>query len=190
VNVSVRTSTALVEHLNTFEHDGGTVAGVLFEGGRLAYPARKEIETMLGYTDPYTIELEARVIEGMSTQWNAAVRFLSRLATEQNRGEQTLDLLWSAHHSFMYPEGTANYKAGAGQKPSIDRLVAALVTIKKYEELLQTDHLVLSVIVEASEVVVGGLHAVGLPPTMVGLEELFDGADPACVALGLVSFGS
>lgn len=191
MSISVRTSVPLLEHLGSFEHDGGTVAAVLFEGGRLSYPARREIEHMLGYTDPYTLELEARVIEGMSSQWNAAVRFLARLATEQHRGDPTLDLLWGAHHSFMYPEGTGRPTKGAGQAPSIDRLVAALVTVQKYQDLLAGgEHLVLGVIIEAAEVMVQGLHAEGLPPTMAGLEELFDGADPACVALGLVRFGS
>lgn len=42
--ITVRTNLSLLEHLSTFEVDGGTVASLLFEGGRLSYPGRKEIE--------------------------------------------------------------------------------------------------------------------------------------------------
>lgn len=184
--VTVRTNPELLEHLRQFSQDGTNMAEVIFEGGRLAYPGRKDLEYELGYSDPYTLELEARVIEGMPARWNAAVRFLARLATDQNVDEPTLSLIWSAHNSYMYPSGYSDSAVGVGKAPSLDRLVAALVSIEKYESLLATEHLVLSVIPEAAEVVVKGLHSVGLPPTIEGLEELFDGAPPACVGLGLV----
>lgn len=180
--LKIRTSELLAEHLSNFVYDGATVDSLLFDGGRLAYPGRKELEYQLGYEEPYTLALEARVIEGMSRQWNSACRFLARLATERvmkdGGYDHTIELLWSAHHAFAY--------RGEPEDPSTDRLVAALVSIEFYKNLLANDALVMSTIIEASEVLVRGLHSHGLPPTLAGLEELWDGAPPACVGLGLV----
>jgi hypothetical protein len=174
--LTVRTNPELLEHLRQHEHDGATVESLLFEGGRLSYPGRKEIEYQLGYTEPYTLELEARVIEGMPPRWNSAARFLSRLMFDRltdSWPDPTLELLWAAHQTFKGP-------------PSLDRLVASLVCIEFHKELVASEVLVTSTIMEAAQVLVNGLHSVGLPPTHEGLEELFDGAPPACVGLGLV----
>lgn len=171
--IAIRTSLVLLEHLRSHELDGATVASALFDGGRLSYPGRKDIEHQLGYTEPYTLELEARVIEGMPPRTVASVRYLAYIATEAHRGfDLTLDLLWGTHHAYH------NRKEG----PSLDRLVAALVAI---EDLRLHDISDEAASVAASRVILH-LHTIGLPPTKEGLEELFDGADPACVGLGMV----
>lgn len=170
--ISVRTKPELVEHLSNFLFDGATVGSLLFDGGRLAYPGRKEIEYQLGYTEPYTLELEARVLEGISPKMAACIRFLADEATSNLTGtDPTLELLWKAHSSW---------RAGI----SLDRLVAALVMV----EYATDDRSVLMSedVVRAAELMIKGLHTVGFPPNEAGLEELFDGAPPACVGLGLV----
>ncbi len=179
--IVVRPNQKLMEHLRTYEYDGATVDSLLFEGGRLAYPGRKEIEHQLGYIEPYTLELEARVIEGLSPKMVAAIRLLSREAMcipgplkvwSHDDADPTLELLWMAHGSWD----------GA---PSFDRLVAALVMIE-YTLEAGPQGTFDPMIEMAAEVLVRGLHKLGFPPTHEGLEELFDGAPPACVGLGLV----
>lgn len=169
--VTVRTNLELLDHLQKFEQDGASLAEVLFDGGRLAYPGRKEIEYQLGYTEPYTLELEARVIEGLSKKMAAAIRILADSARELALSEPTLELLWAAH---------STWRGGV----SLDRLVAALVMVEYATDdravLLDDD------VKRAAEVLIRGLHSTGFPPTAEGLEELFDGAPPACVGLGLV----
>lgn len=170
--IAVRTNPSLLSHLQTFEVDGATVDSLLFEGGRLAYPGRKEIEYELGYADPYTLAMEARVIEGLSKRANAAIRLLAREADDHllfSMEDSTLELLWRSHGSWT-------------KGISLDRLVAALVMVE-----YALDGRTLNADVErAAEILVTELHRAGFPPTRVGLEELFDGAAPACVGLGLV----
>lgn len=173
--IVVRPNLKLMEHLRTFEYDGATVDSLLFEGGRLAYPGRKEIEHKLGYIEPYTLELEARVIEGLPKKMSAAIRLLSREAVStpgplaEDHLDPTLELLWMAHGAW-------------NDEVSLDRLVAALVMVEYATRVGPLDPNVEM----AAEVLVRGLHALGFPPTHEGLEELFDGAPPACIGLGLV----
>lgn len=170
--IAVRTNPSLLEHLSTFEVDGATVDSLLFEGGRLSYPGRKEIEYELGYADPYTLQLEARVVEGLTKPMRAAIRLLSREAISRRWFKEldpTLELLWMSHGAWH--DGV-----------SLDRLVSALVMVDyaMNERTFDED------IERACEVLVRGLHSCGFPPDRESLEELFDGAPPACVGLGLV----
>lgn len=180
MTVSVRTNPKLLEHLRQWEHDGATVDSLLFEGGRLSYPGRKEIEYQLGYTEPYTIELEARIVEGISPRFAAAVRMLANNVKLCEELDPTLELLWSAHSSW------------SANGISLDRLVAALVMIQIMQDGERDNHLSAIEACQnvdlnrAAVILVKGLHSFGLPPTQLGLEELFDGAPPACVGLGLV----
>lgn len=170
--VTVLTCPVLLTHLSTFEHDGTTVAGALFSDGRLQYPGRWDVEDHLGDLEPYTLSHEARVVTGLGVKAEAAIRLLSREATRRHvHVDPTLDLLWTVHGSLPSPQGT-----------SLDRLVAALVSIQELTEGLWWD----DAAQEAAIVLVAGLHSLGFPPNRAGLEELFDGADPACVGLGLV----
>lgn len=169
--VTVRTNLELLEHLKSFTQDGATVESLLFEGGRLSYPGRKEIEYQLGYVEPYTLELEARVLEGLSPRVAAAIRILADEAQGLAMIDPTLELLWAAHGAW---------RGGI----SLDRLVAALVMV----EYATDDRSVLfsDDVTRAAELLVQGLHSMGFPPNQHSLEELFDGAAPACVGLGLV----
>lgn len=170
--IVVRVNDSLLKHLMDFEFDGAKVDSLLFEGGRLSYPGRKEIEYQLGYIEPYTIDLEARVIDGLPKKMVAAIRLLSREAMSRRwlkDIDPTLELLWAAHGSWH--DGV-----------SLDRLVSALVMVDyaMNEKTFDSD------IEMACEVLVRGMHGIGFPPTLAGLEEIFDGAPPACVGLGLV----
>ncbi len=172
----VRQSSELLDHLRTFEVDGSTVEGALFEGGRLHYPERRRMEHDLGFIEPYMLEHEARVIDGMGTRWNAACIFLARVASKRHaERDATLALLWGSHAAFQSKQACP---------PSLDRLVAALVTV---EEALGIQvggappGLVL-----ACTTLVAGLQAEGFPPSGLALEEICDGAVPACVGLDLV----
>jgi hypothetical protein len=170
--VVVRQNLNLLEHLKSFSHDDATVDSLLFDGGRLSYPGRKEIEHQLGYIEPYTIDLEARVIEGLPKSMLAAIRLLCSEAISHRwikDIDPTLELLWMAHSSWQGP-------------PSFDRLIAALVMVDYAMNHGTGD----SDIEEACAVLIKGLHSLGFPPTVDGLEELFDGAPPASVGLGLV----
>lgn len=169
--ITVRTNVELMQHLSTFVHDGATVDSLLFEGGRLSYPGRKEIEYQLGYVEPYTLELEARVIEGLPKKLAAAIRILSAAASQLALDDPTLELLWKAHGSWS---------GGI----SLDRFVAALVVVEYATD--DRNCTVNEDVVMAAEALIIGLHSLGFPPTELGLEELFDGAPPACVGLGLV----
>lgn len=174
--ISVRHSKDLLSHLSSFEVDGATVASALFDGGRLSYPERRRMEHELSFTEPYQLEHEARVMLGMSSQWNAACRFLAKLATRKfSDSDPTLELLWTAHDAF------AHLTKEAGP-PSLDRLVAALVIVHDARK----HDLVASVLFQACEVVVLGLQSEGFPPSGASLEEICDGALPACVGLGMV----
>lgn len=170
----------LLNHLTTFAVDGATVASSLFEGGRLAYPGRKAIEHELGYVEPYTLEMEARVILGFSVGMRVAVRFLASMATEFYRGkDDTLDLLWNSHNEFSYRD--------IGESgPSPDRLMTALVAIEGLSSgEIEQDEMRFGGL--AAEQLVRALHKEGFPPNEASLEELFDGAWPACIGLNLVS---
>ncbi len=173
--IAVRKSQELFNHLMDWHVDEATVGTVLFDnGGRLSYPGRKELEYQLSMEEPYTLDLESRTIDGLPPKVNAAIRFLAREATHLVFGEDdTLDLLWEAHSA---------YHRRPTEGPSLDRLVAALVMVQKALEQTEVDVNV----AEACVVLISGLHAAGFPPTEEGLEELFDGAPPACVGLGLV----
>jgi len=177
--LTVKFSSELHAHLSSFLVDGASVGDVLFEGGRLAYPGRKDIEYQLGYTEPYTLELEARIVEGFSPAVNAAIRFLAAIATDVHSSEEeTLRLLWESHREYSLEQS----RAGREEGPALDRLVAALVTIEDARQAGSTDQ----IIIAAASALIKALHIAGIPPTPAGLEELFDGADPACVGLGLV----
>lgn len=170
--ITVATDQSLLEHLRTFEHDGGTVAGTLFEGGRLSYPERKELEHQLGQPEPYTLELEARTVSGLTKPMAAAVRLLCREAISRRWFpdlDPTLELLWMAHGSWT--GGT-----------SLDRLVCAMTMV----EYAMNNRTFDRDIEDACQVLVAGLYALGMPPTSEMYEELFDGAYPACAGLGLV----
>ena len=175
MSLTIRSDPRLLDHLTQFEVDGATVDSLLFEGGRLSYPGRKEIEYHLGYEEPYTLALEARVIEGISTKMSASIRTLARFARTipnddwSNEIDPTLELLWLSHEGWDQ-NGIA-----------LDRLVAALCGVGFAMNNKQNE-----VIEEACAILVRGLHSMGFPPTYEGLEELFDGAPPACVGLGLV----
>lgn len=168
--ISIVHSQELQEHLETHIHDGTTVAASLFEGGRLAYPERKRLEYELNFVEPYTLDLEARVIVGLPKPIAACVRYLARVATENHRGhDETLDLLWDAHSSW------------GGTDPSLDRLAAALVAIADQSKSEKNE-----LVERAALALVAYLHSQGFPPNERGLEELWDGAPPACVGLGMV----
>lgn len=174
--ITIKNSKTLLQHLETYAVDGGTVASVLFEGGRLSYPGRKALEHELGYIEPYTLDHEARTISGLSKKVSASIRLLARDVTIRMSGfDLTLDLLWESHQAYqpMKDEG-----------PSLDRLVAALVAVHMandkniYVNDRDAD--------EACYILVSGMHDVGFPPTIDMLEELWDGAPPASVGLGMV----
>jgi hypothetical protein len=183
--IRVHSSPALLRHLQTYEVDGTTVEDSLFIGGRLSYPGRQDIEYQLADTDPYTIMHEARVIEGLPRATIAAIKYLAGVATEAHRGiDLTLDLLWTVHGEY----------SNRNEGPSLDRLIAALVTIQDFkdEDLLVGTHknIAQTIVFKAAEEIVGTFHRIGFPLSSVGLEELFDGADPACLGLGLVELAS
>jgi hypothetical protein len=175
--ITVRQSPELLEHLRTHAVDEATVRDALFEGGRLHYPERKRLEHTLGFIEPYMLEHEARLIEGMDARWNAACIFLARIATRRHGdSDPTLGLLWESHAAFH-----AGNPAGP---PSLDRLVAALVTVREAMGLAIEG--APSGLVLAVTALVTGLQAEGFPPSSSALEEICDGAVPACVGLGLV----
>lgn len=173
--ILIRQSDRLLEHLRTYEVDGATIESLLFEGGRLNYPGRQRIEQQLGFADPYTIEMEARTIDGLFQSISTSIRFLAREASRKFHGhDPTLDLLWEVHDA---------YPRWGFEGPSLDRLVAALVMVQHVLENDSDDEDVKY----ACGVLVNGLTAVGFPPSERALEEIWDGAAPACVGLGLVS---
>lgn len=177
MDLRIRESETLLRHLQTYRVDGATVDSVLFEGGRMFYTGRKEIEQQLGHTEPYTLSHEARVVEGFLRSINASIRLLSGIATCHFDGhDNTLDLLWQSHAAYERPmfEG-----------PSLDRLVAALVMV---EHIRGNGHQSRDV-QRACCVLVRGLNAAGFPSSGEALEEIWDGAAPACVGLGLVDIG-
>lgn len=150
----------------------------LFQGSRLSYPGRADLEAEMGAPDPYTMAHEARTIRGIPIALVAGARHLARqelLLARQGDEDPRLLMLWSVHDEFSY---------GWAQKGelSLDRLVAALVAVER----MRGSHGVSAVGLEAAEALLLGLHSLGLPPTHQGLEELFDGAFPACVGLGIV----
>lgn len=178
--IFVHFSEPLFLHLKSFEVDDATVASSLFDGGRLSYPERRRMEYELGFSEPYTLEHECRVLKGMTSRWNSAVRFLSRLATKKaSNTDLTLDLLWTSHDQFSH------LTADAGDQ-SLDRLIASLVTVKDALNISYQANHPSGTLVRACEIVVRGLHAEGFPCTSESLEEICDGAVPACVGLGLV----
>ncbi len=178
--ISVRHSQELATHLRSFDVDGSTVESSLFEGGRLSYPERRRLEYELGFVESYLFEHEARVLIGMPTQWNAACRFLARLATRRTSDiDPTLDLLWVSHDAF------AHLSREAGP-PALDRLIAALVTVHDAMGIRSSPGQPVCTMVRACEIVVRGLQSEGFPPSGLALEEICDGAVPACVGLGIV----
>lgn len=171
-DVSVMVSDKLLAHLQTWDHDGTTVASSLFPDGRLTYPGRDYVEEQMDAEEPYTLAHEARVIVGLGLRAEAAIRLLSWEATRRHAADDsTLELLWLSHES-----------AGPLEGPSPDRLVAALVSVQE----LTRGHWWDLEAAAAAQVLVEELNRLGFPPTAEGLEELFDGAEPACVGLGLV----
>lgn len=185
--ISVRHSPKLQQHLETFQHDGATVASSLFDGDRLSYPGRREIEYETGEPEPYTLWHESRVIDGLPENVQAAVRVLSKTLRRwlQLSGDldPTLELLWASHEAYI-----AGPTRGGGEI-SLDRLVAALAMVQALHDrdpsLDQVDDFVVA-LEDAALLLVTGLEAWGFFPSSEALEELFDGAPPACVGLGLV----
>lgn len=177
-SLAVRHSPRLLEHLRTHVIDGSTVDAALFEGGRLMYPARRVVEQTMGRPEPYTIEYEARVLDGLGSSVRASLWLLSAEATERLRGtDPTLDLLWGSH---------AAYPRLDGEGPSLDRLVTALVMVGQMRDGdLSGD----GDLERAAILLVRAMAALGFPPSAVSLEEIWDGAAPACVGLGLVEVG-
>lgn len=170
--IEVTTCPELMAHLQVYEVDGATVSSVLFRDGRLWYPGRWDVEDHLGSVDPYTLAHEARIVVGLGPRLDACIRLLAREATVRHADEDpTLELLWQSHGALVSPQGT-----------SLDRLVAALVSVQELTVGLWWDEAA----VEAAIHLVAGLHALGFPPNRKGLEEIFDGAEPACVGLGMV----
>lgn len=176
----VRSSPELLVHLSTHEVDGTTVGAALFEGGRLHYPERRRLEYELGFTEPYTLEHEARVIDGMDTRWNSACVFLARVASRRHgESDPTLTLLWECHTAFAM--------VNVGAAPALDRLIAALVTVNDAMGITRDRGRDWPrSLVDAVTTLLVGLQTVGLPPSSIGMEEICDGAPPACVGLGLV----
>ena len=176
IALTVRQSPTLLNHLKIHDHDGATVETALFEGGRLQYPGRQQIEQQLGFMDPYTIELESRVLVGFFQSVTASIRLLSRAATETFRGQdETLDLLWDSHNSYVRP---------SGEGPSLDRLVAALVMVEHAKQTQTSPD-----IEYACLVLIRGLSAAGFPPGQRALDELWADCPPACIGLGLITLG-
>jgi len=175
IGLTIRHSAPLQAHLEGFQVDGATVQSVLFPDGRLMYPRRVEVERDLMAQDPYQIWHESRVVEGFALSVRASIRLLSAEATERLAdGDQTLELLWRSHAAFA---------ADSDEGPSFDRIVAALVMVR---ELVDTSA-PSSDLSEAAAVFIRGLYLMGFPPHRVSMEELWDGAAPACVGLNLVS---
>jgi hypothetical protein len=174
--ITVKHSQHLLSHLQTYKVDDGTVASLLFEGGRLSYPGRKALEHELGYIEPYTLEHEARVISGLPKKVSASIRLLASDMTSRLHGfDITLDLLWQSHQA---------YQRQKDEGPSLDRFIAALVAVK-----MASDDNIYSTWKDADDacyILISGLHSVGFPPTADMLEELWDGAAPASVGLGIV----
>lgn len=169
--ITVAVSLELLQHLKTFEHDGTTVAASFFEGGRLSYAGRNEMEFQLKYVEPYTLEHEARVIAGLPNDVCAAIRLLANSAPIFIDGiDESLDVLWSCHSAWS--------KNGI----SFDRLVAAMVTT----QIIMSSDVEGSLLEDATIAFIEGMRKVGFPLTKEMFEELCDGAEPACVALGMV----
>ena len=179
MTITLKVSSTLLSHLMTYEVDGGSVGTLLFEaGGRLSYPGRADLERLMGYPEPYTLEHECRTVQGLSKKTASAIRFLAGAATLKFKGfDPTLDMLWGVHDAYSPEER---------EGPSVDRVVAALVMV----EHVSSEHQVLLAVSNdvylAALLLVQGMHAAGFPPTQAGLESLFDGAEPACCGLGLV----
>lgn len=170
--VQVLIDPTLFDHLQTWSHDGATVASALFQDGRIYYPGRWDVENHIGDVDPYTLGHEARVVVGLGPKAEAAIRLLSREVTRRHAEEDgTLELLWLSHES-----------AGPLLGASLDRLVAALVAVHELTVGIWWDQEA----AVAAEVLVAEMTNAGFPPTRESMEELMDGAEPACVGLGLV----
>lgn len=168
--IRIRTSEGLLEHLKTYQYDGANVGSLLFEGGRLSYPGRRRFEFEMGYSEPYTLELEARVIIDLPRRLEAAIRILARAANRLETIDPTLELLWYTHSVWM--------RNGI----SLDRIVAALVTVQYHiDSSFEDDE-----IEDAASTMIAMMHAIGLPPRRETFEEIFDGAPPACVGLGMI----
>lgn len=169
--IVLRHSRTLAEFLGQFtDSDGGSFAELIFADGRLAYPARTDIEKVLGFDDPHTLDHESRVFHGASPRFSSAVKLLAAEATDRLQGwDPTLDLLWSAHHTALREVGEV----------SVDRLVAALVAVQMFASgawnPTEWDMPALALVEE--------MHMAGMPPTKHVLSEL---GEPACVLLGLV----
>lgn len=171
----VRTDPKLLEHLRFFAVDGCTVGGSLFDGSnRLTYPGRNELERELKFVEPYTLEHEARVVIGMPRQLEDAIRTLANNVWYMVPDvEPTLELLWAAHSAWSQ------------NGISLDRIVAAQVTLQAVVSSGDRAD-VPEQMYDASMEFIEGMRKLGFPLRREALEELFDGADPACIGLGLV----
>lgn len=180
LSLRVSHSPVLEKHLSTFEVDGTTVEGALFSDGRLMYPGRQGLEQIMHAAEPYTLWHEARVVEGFFGSINQAIWLLAEQATEVPDLDPTLEVLWRSHAAARGIGLAASPLA-----PSLDRLVAALVTVQRLSELAEPER----ALADAAIVFVRGLTAAGFPASAAALEEIWDGAAPACVGLVLVDIG-
>lgn len=171
LSLRVSHSLPLERHLRSFEVDGTTVEATLFSDGRLMYPGRHDVEQTMQAAEPYTLWHEARVIEGFFGSIYKAIWVLSDAATELPDLDPTLEVLWRSHAAAR-PLNLA---------PSLDRLVAGLVMV----EWLRAGR-VNGPWDDAAVTLVRAMGAAGFPPSANALEEIWDGAAPACVGLGLV----
>jgi hypothetical protein len=176
LTLTISHSPPLEKHLSEFEVDGATVASVLFADGRLMYPGRHDVEQTMQAADPYTLWHEARVVGGLFGSISKAVWDLALAAGELPDLDPTLDLLWRSH---------AAAQALLSSGPSLDRLVAALVMV----ESLRRSGRGPRALDDSAIVLVRAMAAAGFPASATSLEEIWDGAAPACVGLGLVEIG-
>lgn len=177
MTLSVKTDASLLSHLKEFDVDGSTVESALFAGGRLTYPGRRDLEMQLGFDEPYTIGHEARVVIGLPPPLCKTIRLLANNALfVPDDIDPTLHLLWSSHSAW------------SSNGISLDRIVAAAVMVEYVLEsgLEQLPEQRLAVLEEHSLRMIDDMRKAGFPLTRRSLEELFDGADPACVGLNLV----
>ena len=176
LSLRVTHSPRLMEHLSKFEVDGTTVEASLFADGRLTYPGRHDIEQTMLAPEPYTLWHEARVIEGLFESISSAIWKLSALVSSADDLDPTLEVLWRSHSNAEQLK----------VPPSLDRLVAAMVAVEKLKSSRQPSGDPMG---EAAYVMVRGFAAAGFPLSAAAMEELWDGAAPACVGLGLVDIG-
>lgn len=175
LELRVSHSEPLERHLSSYEFDGSTVEAALFSDGRLMYPGRHDVEQTMRAAEPYTLSHEARVIEGFYGSIVRSIWVLSEAAADLPDLDPTLELLWQTHSAARR----------LNQPPSLDRLVAALVMVER----IRGGGRAADPLGDAAYVLVRAMAAAGFPVSASALEEIWDGAAPACVGLDLVEIG-